>query len=482
MTTAITSMSSALVPTTVAPDNSIAVLPFADMSKGGDSEYLSDGLSEELLNVLAQIPNLHVASRTSSFAFKNANVDIPTIGAQLSVAHVLEGSVRKSNGRVRITVQLIRADSGYHIWSNSYDRELGDIFAIQEDIANAVVENLRVKLLGDPPSVPDVNPEAYSRYLLAQQSARLRTPDGYEKSNAQYREALDIEPNYAAAWNGLATNFRRQTVIGVLSFDEGYPLAREAAQQAITINPDYASAFAELARISINYEGDLQAAAGYLTRAIQLEPANAEVLGNAAVLAFNLGRVDEAISLGEHISSRDPLNPAAHSNLGLYYLYGGSLDKAIASYRAALTLSPGRTGANYEIGVAHLLKAEPERALAAFADERDDEWRVKGTAMALHDLIRQTDYESALAELINRWGQRWPSEVAQVYAWSGNADAAFQWLDKAVLQNEVGLKNQFLVPMYASLHADPRWREFRERTGSSESQLAAIEFRVGFPD
>jgi TolB-like protein/Tfp pilus assembly protein PilF len=460
---------------------SIAVLPFADMSPDKDQEYFSDGISEELLNLLAKIPGLEVAARTSSFSFKGQNLEIPEIAERLNVAHVLEGSVRKSGNQVRVTAQLIRANDGFHMWSETWDRTLDNIFAIQDEIAADVAAQLKVTLLASAPGVVETDPEAYALYLQARQLGRQVTVEGLEESVALYQQALEIDPDYAAAWAGLARAYNMQVLSGLRPPFE-VRLGREAANRTLAIDPTYADAFASLAWISNNFDVDAEASVRYYVRALALDPANPDIIADAAGLARDLGRLDEAIAWLKYSGARDPVNPFVHQSMATVYLWAGRLDEAIESYRTALKLVPGRISAHYGIGTALLLKGEPEQALAEFDLEvGDEEYRVKGTALALHDLGRAAEFDSTFSELRERWGGRWPSEVAHVYAWTGDADATFEWLEKAILQNEDGLNTQFLQPFYAPIRADPRWAAFRERTGTSEEQLAAIDFEVTLP-
>ena len=463
-------------------DKSIAVLPFVNMSSDPEQEYFSDGISEELLNLLAKIPELQVAARTSSFSFKNQDVKLADVARELNVAHVLEGSVRKSGNEVRITAQLIKADDGFHMWSETWNRTLDDIFAIQDEIAADVVEQLQVSLLGAAPTVEETDPQAYALFLQARQLGRQDTAEGYERSNALYEHALEIESEYAAAWVGLAFNYMSQAgFLGVLTFDEGYTLAREAVNRALAINPEYAPAYAALGRIARSYDNDLAAAARHVERALELDPTNPDILGRAARLALSLGRLDEAIALDEYVVAHDPVNAGAHSDRGYSYWAAGRLDESIESYATTLSLSPGSSWTHYGIGTALLLKGEPEEALQTIQQETSVEWRLIGVAMAYHALGRAAESNAALAELIDKYEQQWAYNIANVLAYRGEIDTAFEWMEKAVQYKDPGLTDVSTDPLLANISDDPRWLPFLERIGKSPEQLAAVEFEVTLP-
>ena len=327
---------------TAIPEKSIAVLPFVNMSEDKANEYFSDGISEELLNLLAKIPQLQVTARTSSFSFKGKEVAIPEIARTLHVAHVLEGSVRKAGNSVRITAQLIKAGTDTHLWSQTYDRKLDDIFAIQDEIAADVVKQLKVTLLGAAPKARTTDPEAYALYLQAVQLGRQNTAEAFQQSDALYRKVLAIDPRYAPAWDGLARNFTNETSQGLLSSKEGYAQAREAAMKALAIDPEYAPAHARLGCIAMNGDNDLAGAAEHFKRALALDPADLDVLRNSATLLQSLGRLDEALALDEALVRRDPVNVTTLFNLGVHQRMAGRLDAAIASFRTVLSLSPGQ--------------------------------------------------------------------------------------------------------------------------------------------
>ncbi len=290
------------------PEHSIAVLPFVDMSSGKDQEYFSDGISEELLNLLAKIPQLQVTARTSSFSFKGKEIAIPEIARTLHVANVLEGSVRKAGGSVRITAQLIDASTDTHLWSQTYDRKLDDIFAIQDEIAADVVKQLQVTLLGAAPKVITTDPETYALYLQGVQIARQGGAEAYKQAEALDRRVLATDPNYVPAWVALALNLSRQAELGLLPMAEGYADARKAAEKALAIDPNYAPAPALLGYISTG-ENDLAGAAQHLRRALALDPTDVDVLRLSAVLLRLLGRADEALMLIESVVRRDPGEP-----------------------------------------------------------------------------------------------------------------------------------------------------------------------------
>jgi TolB-like protein len=459
---------------------SIAVLPFVNMSEDEKNEYFSDGLSEELLNLLTQIPELKVASRSSAFSYKGKDFKISDVGRELNVAHVLEGSVRKSGSTIRVTAQLIKVEDGFHLWSETWDRTLDNIFAIQDEIAAAVVEQLEIKLFGDAPRVVQTDPEAYSLFLQARHFSNLLTPEGWKRSIALYEQVLDIDPEYAMAWAGLSRNYINLAGYNLLSPEEGYGLAREAAEKALAINPNTATAHAALGWIAMHFDGDLKTAGAYFSRALELDPNNLSTIRNAATYSYALGRVDDAISLGEFSLARDPVNPSAYFNLTHHYTVAGLHDKAIASAKAALKLSPGMPGANYYMGESLLRMGQPERALEVLSAETDDEWRVKGTALALYELGRTEEFEQKFTELREGWGDRWPIEIAHVYAWIGEFEPVFPLLEKDFEINGPG--GVMVDPFFISLHDDPRWRALLKKAGVSKEQLQDIKFVVNLPD
>src|SRR5690349_5103286 len=381
------------------PAKSIAVLPFVDMSAGKDQEYFSDGISEELLNLLAKIPQLQVTARTSSFSFKGKETSIPEIARTLHVAHILEGSVRKSGNSVRITAQLIKAGTDAHLWSQTYDRKLDDIFAIQDEIAADVVKQLKVTLLGAAPKARTTDPEAYALYLQAVQLGRQNAAESYQQSDALFHKVLAIDPRYAPAWYGLARNFANEVGQGLLPNKEGYAQAREAAMKALAIDPEYAPAHANPGFIAMLGDNDLAAAAEHCKRALALDPADLNVMGNSALLLTSLGRLDEVLAVEEVVVRRDPVNVTWLSNLGTHQRMAGRFDAAIGSCHSVLSLAPGRGNAHTELGNVLLLKGDAQGALAEIEQETSEVWKMIGLPMAYHALGRKSDSDAALAAL-----------------------------------------------------------------------------------
>lgn len=465
----------------VAPPNSIAVLPFTNESDDKQQDYFAEGIAEDLLNLLTEVQPLRVAARTSSFAFKGKGLGVAEIAAKLHVANVLEGTVRKAGDAVRITAQLVRAADGYQIWSHSYDRQLTDIFAIQDGIAADVVKNLKVTLLGEAPKARATDTRTYALYLQGRQMGRQKTADSLQTANALLQQALAIDPRYAPAWDLLARNFVNQAGIGVLPNDQGLRRAREATERALAIDPNYAPAHAELGFLAV-FQNDLPAAAQNFQRALALDPSELGVLGSSAQMLLAFGRLQSLIAVNEYLVARDPVNTVSLQNLGYAYFFAGRYDEAIAKFGTLLILSPGYGGAHFNIGVALLLKGDAAGALAQMQQEKAEVWRMIGLPIAYCALGRKTDADVAFAALIANYATDSPYNIAYDYAYCGEADLAFDWLDKAVEVQDPGLNDIVAYPLFDKVHADPRWLPFLRKIGHAPEQLAKIKFTVTLPD
>jgi TolB-like protein/predicted Zn-dependent protease len=459
-------------------EQSIAVLAFEDMSPGNDQEYLSDGIAEELLNLLAGIPELRVVSRSSAFSLKGMNLGIPEIAKRLNVAHVLEGSVRKDGNKVRITTQLIEAHSDTHLWSENYDRTLDDIFAIQDEIAASVVEQLKITLLGKPPKAEQYDPEAYALVLQARHLSHQNNAKASEQSTALLKRALTIDPNIPRAWFLLSMNYQNSVSMGLRSLDEAYALSLDALHKAIAINPEYVAAVGDLGWVEMMYRGDLGAAAMHYKRALSLDPSDQTSIDNGAVLLERLGRLDEAIEIYEWSALHTPDHPILYLNLGWFYLNADLPDKAIASAQTALMLSPDMHGPDSLFGHALIAKGENQLALEAVQDASVvTKLLVKVTH---HNLNEYPASDDALAELIENHNDH-PAAIASVLAYRGELDLAFEWLYRAAQQiyNVGGVSTD---PDFTNLHEDSRWLPFLESIGQSPQQLAAIDFSIDLPE
>jgi TolB-like protein/Tfp pilus assembly protein PilF/predicted Ser/Thr protein kinase len=444
---------------------SIAVLPFVNMSGEQENEYFSDGLSEELLNALAKIPELRVAARTSSFQFKGKNEDLRVIGQKLGVGAILEGSVRKAGRHVRITAQLVKVEDGFHLWSETYDRELDDIFAVQDDIARSVSSALKVTLLGKgtPSAAPGGNAGAYTLYLQGKYFADRRRREDLEKAVSYFEQALKLDPGHARAWVGLAGAHSSQANLAYIPVDEGYRKAREEVEKALELDPNLAEAHAALGSIRVTYDWDWSGADAAFKRALDLEPGNATVVRGAAGLAATLGRAEEAIRLDRRAVELDPLNVRAHTALGLDAWYAGRLDEAEAAFRKVLELNPEYPAAHVNLGCVSLALSNPEAALQEMEREKDPIWLRYGQALAYHALDRKKEADAALDDYIDQNKETGAFQVAEVHAFRGEKDKAFEWLERAYAQRDGGLTQMKGDPLLKSLESDPRYAAFLKK-------------------
>jgi TolB-like protein/Flp pilus assembly protein TadD len=460
---------------------SIAVLPFVNMSRDEENEYFADGLSEELLNVLAKIRGLRVASRTSAFSFKGKDVDIPTIAQKLNVATVLEGSVRRSGKRVRITAQLIQVASDSHLWSESYDRELDDIFAVQDDIAQSVVKELRAALLGksgeasaSTTAVAEVrqaavgrgdNPEAFQLYLQGKFFGERVTQADTDKAIELFRQAIAIDPNFALAWAGLSRVHQMQAGYGFAQIDKGYESAREAAQRALLLAPDLAEGHIELGLVLESHDWNWTAADAAFRRALELAPGDAHALRAAAGLARILGQRDKALELIGTAVALDPLSARTHRQAALIYIQSDRLDDAAAAFQVALDLSPNIGLSHAFLAIARLLQGRDHEALALAQAESHDVFRNLAFAMIQHSLGHSTEADAALQALIDGWGWTAAYQIAEAYAHRGELDKAYEWLEAAYTQRDPGVVHAGGDSLLRPLHSDPRWQPFLRRIG-----------------
>jgi adenylate cyclase len=450
-------------------DQSIAVLPFVNMSDDSSNEYFSEGLSEELLNLLVRIPELKVAARTSSFSYKGKDVKISQVGQELNVAHVLEGSVRKSGNQVRITAQLIKADDGFHLWSQTYDRTLDNIFQIQDEIAAAVVEELKITLLGAIPEARETDPEVYSLYLRGKYlNTETADQEELEEAVKAFKQALEIDPEYAPAWLGLSWAYEYQGGGSALKYDQRATLARETADRALAIDDSLALAWSTMSFLKKKYDWDWEGAKAAADRALQLEPNNVDVLLGTASVAFGLGQLDKSIELLERASALDPLRPGVLGNLGYRYMLDGRFEEAIEKYQQVLVLFPENDYAALGIAEIYLRWGNPERALAE-VDKLPWSGRQNNLkAEILFTLGQEKESRALTIEFLNTPVQESPYPKAVIYTSRGEYDSAFEALEAAFDQHNSSLSNFLFVNGFNRLEADPRYPVFLEKLGLLE--------------
>jgi TolB-like protein/Tfp pilus assembly protein PilF len=455
---------------------SIAVLPFADMSAQKDQEYFSDGIAEEILNALAQVPGLRVAARTSAFAFKGKNEDTGAIADKLHVATILEGSVRKAGDRIRITTQLINATDGYHLWSETYDRKLTDVFAVQDEIARAVVAALKLKLLQAPDSKDrrTAEPEAHNQYLLGRQFYLHNNVDGFRRAVQAYEKAVQLDPGYAPAWAGFAlAEFRladlggggdAATLAERQRFADGLRQALEAAEKAVRLGGDHADGYLTRGYLRAFINFDWEGARADLERGLSLKPGDADALNiYAAALLTPVGRLREAAAALRKAAELDPLNAEVWSSLGFVLVMSGELDAGREALTRSLEISPEQATTPIRLAYAFLTEGKPAAALEASQRSTDVAFRLFGAALAEHDLGNPGKSQRALDEIIQRWPYVAAYQIAEVYAWRGEKDAAFAWLQRASEQNDGGLITFKVDPLLRKLRGDPRYAALLKR-------------------
>jgi TolB-like protein/Flp pilus assembly protein TadD len=446
--------------------NSIAVLAFADLSPEGDQEYFSDGVSEEILNLLAKVSELRVTSRSSAFSFKGQNLDVPTMAARLNVSHVLEGSVRKSGNQLRITAQLIEGVTDTHLWSKTYDRELKNVFAIQDEIAAAVVDALKITLLSEEPKAAETNPEAYALYLQGRHFSNQYTAVRNKQAETLLKQALEIDPGFAPAWTALGNVYISQADPYFLRpKDEAYELARDAIQRALAIDPQNSLAYQALAEVEIWYDWDFTAAFQHSQQALALNPGDAAILSWVAYVEEILGRLDEAIDLHRQSLALDPLSPGAYYRFGRALYRAHRLDEAADAFQLALSLSPGWFLAQRNLGLALLAQGDAPAALEALEQETYIGWNLPGVAIVQHALGDAGASDAALQELIEKYAAPAAYQVAEIYAFRGEVDYAFDWLEQAYDNRDAGMTNLLLDPLLTNLHDDPRWEPLLDKMG-----------------
>lgn len=445
---------------------SIAVMPFVDMSEAHDQAYFAEGLSEEILNLLAQSTTLRVTARTSSFAFKERAVDIATIAGTLKVTHVLEGSVRKSGNRLRITAQLVDGVGGVHLWSQTYDRDVADIFGIQDEIAAAVAQSLQVTLTGNAQAPPAQkgNATAFERYLQGKYFFNRRGESDLARAQDYFQQALQIDPNYARAWAGLAGVY---TITKDRAPPGPIPEWGTAVERALRLGPNIAEAHVRAAQY-YGRLGELKISEAHCKRAIALNPSDPLVLGVSAGRAFEAGRWSEGIALQRRAVSVDPLAAVGRGNLGNYLAAIGEWEEAIIELEKARELSPTLNRIDSDIARVQILRQQFDEALTAISRMSAGLLRDNCVALTSRAPGQRAAADAALARLEARADVPVPDAelaiaIAEVYAYRGDNVAALDWADRALLPTDSkdarwwAWEEMVTSPFLRVLHSDARW-------------------------
>ncbi len=450
-------------PASPGPDKSIAVLPFLDLSEKKDQEYFSDGLTEELLDQLAQVPDLKVPARTSSFYFKGKQATIPQIARALGVTHVLEGSVRKAGTTLRVTAELIRADNGFHLWAHTYDRDVKDVFKVQDEIAAAVVEALKAKLLPIPAALSarrSTNTAAYEQYLLGRQLLSHNNADDSKHAAQVFRKSIALDPGYAAAWAGLADAmfWVSDSEAALQRTLTDRKEARAAADKAVALQPDLAYGYLTRATLRLVNDLDFEGARADYQRAMVLEPENTEVLlYYGAGFLTPTGKLPEAIAVLRQTIQSDPLNARSWAFLGRAYYFRGDFNAAHAALERSLEISPQQTYAPNILAQCYLVEGQPAKSLEISQRSVGEAFRLTGAALAQYDLGHLSDSQQQLDKLISKFGTTAAYQVAQIYARRGDKLRATFWLERAHVQKDAGYTNIKVDPLLRNLQGDPHF-------------------------
>lgn len=443
------------------PEKSIAVLPFIDMSPQKDQEYFSDGLAEALIDLLTQVQDLRVPARTSSFSFKGKSDDIATIAEKLRVRHILEGSVRKAGNTIRVTAHLIRADNGYHLWSRTYDRGIKDIFKVQDEIACIVVEALKAKLLptqGVVNSHQTINTDAYEHYLLAKQFLGRRTLESARHAVSELRQALALDPNYAPVYVLLAMS----AVVWILEGNDPAAVKVEqaiaAAEKAVALAPELGEAYSARSHVRWLLQWDWSGAQADIELALKLNPRSEATQRRYGLFLAAVGRFPEGIAAAQMATEIEPLDVTSWIMLGGCHYAAGQFAAAHRALSRALELSPESTLATELLAGTELIIGQTTQALTTNARQRNEPWRWSTLAMAEHTLGHPQESQRILDELISKYSERVPHRIAVIYAWRGETELAFAWLERACQQRELTLGFLQIEPWFSSMRDDHRYR------------------------
>ncbi|MBI5118854.1 protein kinase [Candidatus Poribacteria bacterium] len=456
--------------------SSIVVLPFVDMSPGKDQEYFCDGLAEEIINALSQVKGLRVVARTSAFSFKGEMIDVRDIGKKLGVDAVLEGSVRKAGNKLRITAQLVSVADGYHLWSERYDRDMAGVFAVQDEITVAIVDNLQIKLLGEERErlarQQGTGFDAYNSYLQGRYFWNKMTEEGLKKAIEYFEQAIEKAPDYAPAYAGLADSYMNLPLYSAFSPQEAYTRAKQAVTKALELDDTLAEAHASHAWIKMNYEWDWKGAESECLRAIELNPGYAAAHRWYAFDLLFVGRFDQSVKEVLLAQELDPLSLVANRTVGHIYYYAGQYEKALQAIRKTMEMDPNFAYVHLDQGLVYLQQSKNEQALAEFQKEKAlaktwnpvvETWLAIGYAKA----GKKDEAQKALNDLIERSKKGYvpPSGIARLYIVLGEKEPALEWLTKAFQKRDFFLRYLKVEPTFDPIRSDPRCTEMLRKMG-----------------
>jgi len=440
-----------------------AVLPFENLTGDPNKEYLADGLTEETISQLGQLDpdQLGVIARTSVMGYKHSKERLEQIGRDLSVQYVLENSLRQSGDHIRVTVQLIKVKDQSHLWSHDYDYRPQDILALQDQVANAVVREIRVRLTSqqqeDLARSHPVNPEAFDAYLQGYYFFQGSTDKDADMAAKYFERATQFDPSYALAWAYLSRARNWQANEGLIPMEEGRRLSREAVERALSLNPNLAEAHAQMGRIKQQIDFDWSGADASYQRAVQLEPGNPEVVRSAAFSGAMLGRFDEALQLARRAVDLDPLNAGSWEALAEIELYMGQLDQSAADSKKAFEVNPDHWSGPIILSRIYLLQGRAQDALPEIEHVHYATYRAHLYALTYYALGRKKESDAALQELMMKYHASNAFEIATIYAFRNQTDEAFEWLDRAYAQRDPSMMSTKMDPLLKSLHSDPRF-------------------------
>ena len=454
-------------------DKSIAVLPFVDMSEKHDQEYFADGMAEEVIDLLVRIPGLKVIGRVSSFQFKGKSPDLRAVGSTLGVNYVVEGSVRKSGDRLRVTAQLINTQDGSHLWSDTYDEPVGDALSVQDRIAANVVRALQFSVGAAEYVVGRVafnRSEAYELFLKGLHAHERWDKQGLEAAAAYWQKVLELDPTSVPAVEWLAWNHAVEAALRYVEPRKGFEQARQLAQRALQLDPKSSNAYQCLAYVHYVYDWDWAAAERAAKEAVRLNPSDSGAIGELGDVYRALGRWDESARLYETAISLDPLSAPWHSHLRALLQSTGRLSEAEAEAHKVLQIAPTYTAGHYLLGSVLLAQGKLEAALAEMQQESGS-WRDVGLAKIYHALRRKDESDAALAHLVREHSQHNASDIAEAYGYREQLDLAFMWLERAYAQRDAGLWTIKLGqgdPLLKDLGHDPRFAVFLRKMNLPE--------------